>query len=142
MQQLDMKKSDKKYLRNARVYCATLLFALLFSVSGLTQNYTTTTFADPAFTTVNNANGQMTDGAMAGQVSLRSAIRAADNLGGAHTITLQTGTYAIDQAQIVFGNNAQNITINGNGPTSTIIDMTGAAFVPATPSGRDRIFLL
>jgi hypothetical protein len=65
-----------------------LLSATLLSVTAVAQNYTTTTFTDPVFTAVNNATGAITAGAGVGLVSLRSALKAADNLGGTHTITL------------------------------------------------------
>ena len=123
-----------------------LLSATLLSVTVTAQNYTTTTFTDPVFTAVNNATGVITAGAGVGLISLRSALKAADNLGGTHTITLGTGTYLLDGSTtytnspvnggsartIYFGNTAQNITINGNGPANTIISMAA--------TGRDRIF--
>ena len=123
-----------------------LLSTTLLSVTSVAQNYTTTVFTDPVFTAVNNATGQITAGAGVGSVSLRSALKAADNLGGTHTITLGTGTYLLDGSTtyanspvsggsartIYFGNTAQNITINGNGPANTIISMA--------VTSRDRIF--
>ena len=123
-----------------------LLSTTLVSVTSVANVYVTTTFTDPVFTAVNNATGAITAGAGIGLVSLRSALKAADNLGGTHTITLGTGTYLLDGSTIYanspvsggsartiyFGNTAQNITINGNGPANTIISMAA--------TGRDRIF--
>src|SRR5688500_3633535 len=74
-----------------------------------------------------------------GSISLRSALEAADAVGGTHTITLPNGTYTLTLGQIIFGTKGQNITITGNGATNTIIDMTSGL----TPGEvRDRIFLL
>ncbi|MEO7509705.1 MAG: hypothetical protein ABIZ95_20840, partial [Pyrinomonadaceae bacterium] len=118
----------------------------LASSPALANTYTPNTFADPAITSLNNATGAINGG---GTISLRSALKAADNLGGGpHTISLGTGTYLLDGSgtyttpglgtissrTIFFGNSAQNITINGNGPASTIISMAA--------TGRDRIFTI
>ncbi len=122
-----------------------LLSITLLSLTSVANVYVTTTFTDPVFTTVNTATGAITGGAGIGLVSLRSALKAADILGGTHTITLGTGTYLLDGSTtyanspvnggssrtIYFGNTAQNITINGNGPANTIISMA--------VTGRDRI---
>lgn len=66
---------------------------------------------------------------------LRGAIEAADAAGGTHTINVAAGTYILTLGQITFGNTAQNITIIGAGPASTIISMTVGA-------GQDRIFFI
>ena len=66
---------------------------------------------------------------------LRGAIEAADAAGGTHTINVAAGTYILTLGQITFGNTAQNITIIGAGPASTIISMTAGA-------GQDRIFFI
>lgn len=97
--------------------------------------YVPNTFADPIITTLNNATGAINGGAT---ISLRSALMAADNLGGTHTVNLSTGTYNLSKApnsQITIGNTPQNITINGNGPANTIINMVNDA-------NRDRILLI
>jgi len=111
-----------------RKLTAALFFTTLLSVTAEANVYVPTTFTDPAFTTINNATGVITGGAGIGLISLRSALTAADALGGTHTITLSTGTYNLTQAipnrQITIGNTNQNITINGNGPTNTIISNT------------------
>ena len=117
--------------------CLVALFTLFAATSGVLANvYVPNTFADPVITTLNNATGQINGGAT---ISLRSALKAADNLGGTHTVTLSTGTYALTQAlpnrQITIGNTAQNITINGNGPANTVISMTNDA-------NRDRILFI
>src|SRR5688500_3716853 len=70
-----------------------------------------------------------------GSISLRSALEAADAVGGTHTITLGNGTYTLTLGQIIFGTKDLNITITGNGVTNTVIDMT-------TGTTKDRIFLL
>ncbi|WP_176885151.1 right-handed parallel beta-helix repeat-containing protein [Dyadobacter soli] len=66
---------------------------------------------------------QTTDGNDPSQ--LRGAILAADALGGGpHTINVPAGTYNLTLGTIEFGNNAQNISIIGTGPGSTVINMT------------------
>jgi predicted outer membrane repeat protein len=113
-----------------------LFLAALLPATAVANIYVPNTFTDPVITSLNNANGQINGGAT---ISLRSALMAADNLGGTHTVTLSTGTYALTQAlpnrQITIGNTAQNITINGNGPANTIISMTADA-------NKDRILLI
>src|SRR4026207_1279382 len=122
--QFNKMKSAKT--RSAIVCCAVFLFAILCANNVSAQNYAPTTFSDPVFTAVNNATGAITAGAGVGLISLRSALKAADNLGGTHTITLGTGTYLLDGSTsytipslgtfsgrtIYIGNTAQNITIN------------------------------
>ena len=127
---------------------AVVIIATLLSVTAKANTYTPTTFTDPIFTTVNNANGVITGGAGIGLVSLRSALKAADNLGGTHTVNLSTGNYILDGTgtytyagpttvtlrTILLGITSQNITINGNGPLNTFITMAVA--------GQDRMFLI
>jgi hypothetical protein len=114
-------------------------FPLLFGIKANANVYVPTTFTDPAFTGINNATGVITAGAGIGLISLRSALTAADALGGTHTITLSTGTYNLTQAipnrQITIGNTSQNITINGNGPANTIINNT-------LDANKDRILFI
>jgi hypothetical protein len=134
-----MKSVKNIPVRSAIVCCSVFLFSILYSGNGFANVYVPTTFTDPAFTGINNATGAITAGAGIGLISLRSALTAADNLGGTHTVTLSTGTYNLTQAipnrQITIGNTNQNITINGNGPTNTIINMTNDA-------NRDRILFI
>src|SRR4026207_177862 len=112
-----------------------LLSATLLSLTAVANVYNVTTTTDFAYTSINNATGQITVGAAGsvGQVTLRSAIQAADALGGTHTINVPAGTYTLTQKQIVFGNTAQNITITGAGAASTIVSMSTSA------TQRDRI---
>ena len=146
MKQFDKKSVGIKLFRSAKIYCALFLFSMLYAVTGLANTYVPNTFADPAITSLNNATGEINGGST---ITLRSALKAADNLGGTHTITLATGTYVLNGSStyplvgslpvvpyrtIFFGNTDQNITINGNGPANTIIDMAAA--------GQDRIFAI
>src|SRR5687768_469831 len=117
-------------------YFVFLLSAILLSLVAVASVDTVTTTTDHAYTTINNANAQITGGAGIGQVTLRSAIQAADALGGTHTINVPAGTYTLTQKQIVFGNTAQNITITGAGAATTIVSMSTAA------NQRDRIFFI
>ena len=69
--------------------------------------YTPTIFTDPPISgagiSVNTTNGVITGGAGNGQVSLRSAIFAANNHAGADTITLAAGTYLLQIAPVMSG---------------------------------------
>ncbi|MDD5543529.1 MAG: hypothetical protein PHX83_10190 [Acidobacteriia bacterium] len=81
----------------------------------------------------NTADGLCNDGT--GHCSLRAAIEQADASGGTTTINIPAGTYNLSLGEIQFGNNVQNITLNGTGTSSnTIINMTN--------TGTDRIFLI
>src|SRR4051812_45489255 len=99
---------------------AFICLCLLFPVLASAINYSPNTFTDPAIGSVNNATGAINGGAT---ISLRSALMAADNSGGTDTVILSTGTYNLTQAlpnrEITIGNNPENITIIGNGPTNT-----------------------
>ena len=105
-----------------------------------------TTFSDPNYTAINNATGAITAGSGVGSISLRSALQAADQTAGPHTINLTTigpGTFQVTGGAsigtyIIFGStNNQNITINGiaASPNTTIINMNAGAF-------QDRIFAI
>ena len=90
--------SVKGFTKSVKVF-AVLFFTTLLSVSAVAQNYTPNTFADPDFTSVNNATGAIIlPAGNAGMISLRSSLFAADLLGGAHTVFLSTGTYNLTQA--------------------------------------------
>src|SRR5438552_3256610 len=75
-----------------------LFFLTFFSVTAFAQNYTVS----------NTADGHATN-------QLRGAIEAADAAGGTHIITVNAGTYNLTLGEITFGNNAEDITINGAG---------------------------
>lgn len=144
MQLTSRKFGVKTNIRDTKIF-GVLIFLTVFSTTLFANTYLPNTFADPAITTLNNATGEINGGST---ISLRSALMAADNLGGTHTITLGTGTYLLDGSgtytvpsqgtfssrTIFFGNSSQDITINGNGAANTIIDMD--------VSGQDRIFAI
>ncbi|MEP7165115.1 MAG: hypothetical protein ABI741_10485, partial [Ferruginibacter sp.] len=134
-----MRLLKKNNVQTCIICCAVFLFSTLYSGNGFANVYVPTTFTDPAYTAINNATGMITAGAGVGLISLRSALQGADALGGTHTITLSTGTYNLTQSlpnrQITIGNTAQNITINGNGPTNTIISNT-------LDANKDRILFI
>jgi hypothetical protein len=131
-----MRLLKKNNAHTGIICCTVFLFSILYTGNGLANVYVPNTFTDPVITTLNNATGQINGGTT---ISLRSALMAADNLGGAHTITLSTGTYNLTQAipnrQITIGNTNQNITINGNGPSNTIINNT-------LDANKDRILFI
>ena len=117
---------QKSYNKNLSVkgfttrikFLAVLFFATFLSVTTVANVFNVT---------------NTTDGLAPNQ--LRGAIVAADLLGGTHTINVAAGTYILTLGEITFGNTAQNITIIGAGPASTIISMAAGAL-------QDRIFFI
>jgi Ig-like domain CHU_C associated/Secretion system C-terminal sorting domain len=109
--------SVKGFTKRVKIF-AVLFFTTLLSVTAVANVYNVT---------------NTTDGLALNQ--LRGAILDADALGGTHTINVAAGTYILTLGEITFGNTAQNITIIGAGPASTIISMT-------TGAGKDRIFFI
>jgi hypothetical protein len=95
-------------LRLTPLYCNCILFLILL-LTGLTaqaQDYTVSN------TTDGNATNQ-----------LRGALITAGSIAGNHVVTVNAGTYNITLGDIFFGSvNNCNITINGAGAGSTIID--------------------
>ncbi|MEO7308790.1 MAG: CHRD domain-containing protein, partial [Chitinophagaceae bacterium] len=71
----------------------------------------------------------------AGKVSFRSALEAANAVGGAHTINVPVGTYNLTLGMITQNDIVQNITITGAGAATTIINMVANA-------AQDRILLV
>ena len=118
MQKFYNKSLAVKYLVKRIKFFAVLFFASLFSITSVANVYNVT---------------NTTDGL--GLNQLRGAIMDADALGGTHTINVAAGTYTLTLGEIVFGNTAQNITIIGAGPGSTIINM-------ASGDLKDRIFFI
>ncbi len=109
--------SLKAFTKRVKIFALFFIIPLL-SVTAFANTYNVT---------------DVTDGHATNQ--LRGAIEAADAAGGSHTINVAAGTYVLTLGQITFGNTAQNITIIGAGPASTIISMTAGAT-------RDRIFFI
>ncbi len=71
----------------------------------------------------------------AGKISFRSALEAANAVGGAHTINLSVaGTYNLTLGMITLNDKVENITITGAGAATTIINMTATL--------QDRILLV
>jgi len=118
MQKLYNKNLAVKNFTKRIKFFAILFFTILSSVTAVANVYNVT---------------DVTDGHNTNQ--LRGAIEAADALGGTHTINVAAGTYILTLGEISFGNTAQNITIIGAGPASTIISMT-------TGAAKDRIFFI
>jgi hypothetical protein len=118
MQKLYNKISAVKNITKRIKIFGVLFFASLISITSAANVYNVT----------NTTDGHATN-------QLRGAIEAADALGGTHTINVAAGTYLLTLGEITFGNTAQNITIIGAGPGSTIISMT-------TGDGKDRIFFI
>src|SRR5262245_61465776 len=118
MQKFYNKNLSVKAFTKRIKFFAVLFFATFLSVRTVANVYNVT---------------NTTDGL--GLNQLRGAILDADALGGTHTINVAAGTYILTLGQITFGNTAQNITIIGAGPASTIISMTAGA-------GQDRIFFI
>jgi hypothetical protein len=115
----------------------------------LAATFTPTTFSDLAISSLGvvNASGQITNQGNA--ITLRSAVIAADAGAGADTVQLLAGTYVLSLAGDVAdrttfpGNpligsldaNATGLTIQGNGPGSTIISQTTTADRILTANG-------
>ncbi len=74
-------------LRNRAPVSAFAAVLLFITPSILANTYAPNTLTDPVINTLNNATGQINGGTV---ISLRSALRAADNLGGTHTVNLST----------------------------------------------------
>jgi Secretion system C-terminal sorting domain len=123
--------------------CITLGLLMIISVRAFANIYTVTSTSDfPITGGVNNANGVITGGAGNGFVTLRSAIAAANNVAGPHTINLGANTYNLTIAgpgegtggDITIGDIdvlRSDITIQGAGMNSTIINQT---------TGVERVF--
>lgn len=116
------------------LFCLALLVALGGTASAVT--YTVTTVTDHPITTVTSANGQIVSGAGAGQVTLRSAVIAANQSGvGPHTINVPAGTYNLSQTNpntpgttatagfndLQIGSHLSTITITGTGAAPQIV---------------------
>jgi hypothetical protein len=128
MKQRDIKKALFAKAKN-KVILALLLCVSVFPVFANTFNVNTTADFDPS--TASLTTGK--DGA--NDISLRTAILAADNIGGINTINLPAGTYLLSSTYgyVLFGSQAENITIVGVDSSNTIID--GSVL-------GDRIFLI
>jgi len=111
-----------------------LLSPVLIACHARANNYSPTIFTDPAVSGgVNATTGVISGGAGAGQVSLRSAVIAANAHAGADAITLGTGTYTLSLSSGGAAENAamsgdldinDSVAITGNGPANTIITTT------------------
>jgi hypothetical protein len=86
MQKIFKNCSAGVFVKGIKIFTV-LFFTNLLSVTSFANTYVPNTFADPAITTLNNATGEINGGST---ISLRSALMAADNFGGTHTITLGT----------------------------------------------------
>ncbi|MCW2765664.1 MAG: hypothetical protein JWO11_1623, partial [Nocardioides sp.] len=63
-------------------------------------------------------------------LSLREAVCLANNNGGTSTITIPSGTYTLSNGQLKVGLHAgQNVTLDGTGSASTVIDAAGSSRV-------------
>ena len=135
----------QRYLRNLTAIVLLLcVSAFLNQVLANTYNVTSTTDfpISGAGISVANATGIITGGAGNGQITLRSAIAAANNVAGPHTINLPGGTFNLTIAGPAegFGGDItigdldvlmSGITIQGAGMNSTIINQT---------TGVERVF--
>src|SRR4051812_47895733 len=85
-----MKPVSKYRVRNAATYVAERLEQRM-----LLTTYTPNTTTDFAFSSVNNINGVISGGPGNGQITLRSAIVAANNNAGADSVFVAAGTYTL-----------------------------------------------
>jgi hypothetical protein len=78
-----------------------------------------------------------------GNISLRSAIEAANAQGGTTTINVPPGTYTLSLGELQIGPSGNiNVTINGTGnPSSTVIQQTNTG-CPSISTCNNRVFNL
>lgn len=102
--------------------------ALVFGAAPA-QAATTLTVASTADTDANNACTTPTVTAVSAPATLRNALCVASNLGGAVTVTVPAGTYAVNKTLVVGTKASSAITIAGASAASTIIRGAGAESV-------------
>ena len=117
------------------ILVASLMLAIQSPLLANTYNVTSTT-DHPTTGGVNNATGQIIGGAGNGLVTIRSAVAAANNVAGPHTINIPNGTYNLTiagtgeglfPAMVNIGDidvTQNNVTIHGGGMNTTIIHQT------------------
>lgn len=112
-----MKQAPKTKL--LRLIIAIFFFTLIFTLPAMATVFNVNTTNDTH--AVNPLAGTGIDAG--GNISLRSALEAANAVGGMHTVNLPAGIYLLTEGEIVLGDIAQNITIQGAGSSLSIIDM-------------------
>ena len=117
-----------RLLIGAAAPAAFLLPAAVAQAASFTVSDTTdAALSNPAGTACVSTDG--------GACTLRAAVQAADNAGGASTITLPTGTYKLTIAPSS-ANDAANGDLDING-TTTAITVTGAGAASTTINAND-----
>ena len=94
------------------------LFSIVLTLSAAAQNFTVNTTNDTHaanFTTGDDGTGH---------ISFRSALEAANNLGGTQAIVVPAGTYNLTLGMITLNDKAETIAIIGAGAATTIVHMT------------------
>lgn len=131
----------KRNLPAGKAICKAFCFSILFlgilqKVSALTFTVTSTGDTHAVSPTTSALDGS-------GQVTLRSAVEAATQIGGSHTIIIPAGNYTLTLGQITLGNSGagNNITIQGAGKASTTITQTTVNRVFSTGLGAVTIFI-
>jgi hypothetical protein len=119
-------------LRNKSMFLIPVLSALLTAANGRAAFYTVLSTADSNDITPHGGNGTLASPYQ--MSSLRGAILNADAAGGTHSIAIPAGLYNLTLGKLSFGNQSENITLNGAGPAATIIQMSAV--------GTDRILLI
>ena len=122
---LSLHSRASRYL--LRRICLSAAGLMLVAVStGWAATFTPTTLGDPPVTGGVSGTGVISGGAGNGQVSLRSAVIAANNAGGTNNVNLGSGIY--------------QLTIPGTGETASSGDATiGDLDVLAPASGRNTL---
>jgi hypothetical protein len=130
MQHFDKTNTMKSHLlhhiKAGLLFVFAMVLTLTVSATVFNVNTTNDTHA------VNPAAGTGLDAS--GNISFRSALEAANAVGGTHTVNLQALTYNLTLGEITIGDFTQNITINGISAASTIVNMTN--------TNRDRILFI
>lgn len=123
--------------------CAGLLSTFGHSAFATTYNVATT--SDFPITTVNATTGAISSGPNSGQITLRSAVIAANSNGvGPHTINVPAGTYNLSQTNPnSVGSTAtaglNDLQIGSHGSTITVIGTGATPRIVQTISGNDVI---
>src|SRR5450631_2969532 len=120
MLQFDNYQKMRTYLPRPIKTAIAFFISVMLALSASATVFNVNTFNDTH--AVSAGAGTGLDGS--GNISFRSALEAANTSAGPHTINVPAGTYNLILGVIQIGDIAQNITINGSGAATTIINMT------------------
>src|SRR5215212_6780998 len=129
---------QRSFENSAIIKCCFLIILIAMTHVAFANTYTVTSTVDHPISgagiSVNSTTGVITGGSGNGLVTLRSAVYAANQSAGPHTINLASSAYTLTipgtgeglaPAMVDKGDldvTANNVTIHGNGMNSTIIN--------------------